>query len=91
MPMVIVTAQVQDAAKWEAGFRTHGELFRSYTCRGAVHFTMTGSEIAICFEPENLETFKRAMDSQATIDAMAFDGVKRETVKRFFLDKELKP
>ena len=32
MPNVIVTAQVQDPAKWEAGFRMHGELFRKYTC-----------------------------------------------------------
>ncbi len=28
MPMVIVTAQVQHPVKWEAGFRTHGDLFR---------------------------------------------------------------
>jgi hypothetical protein len=31
MPKVIVTAQVQDPVKWEAGFRTHGYLFRTYT------------------------------------------------------------
>jgi hypothetical protein len=29
MPRVIITAQVEDAANWEQGFRTHGELFRS--------------------------------------------------------------
>ena len=27
MPNVVVTAQVEDSVKWEAGFRTHGELF----------------------------------------------------------------
>jgi len=32
MPKVIVPPQVHDPAKWEAGFRTHGELFRKYTC-----------------------------------------------------------
>ena len=26
MPKVIVTAQVEDSAKWEKGFRTHGDL-----------------------------------------------------------------
>jgi hypothetical protein len=30
MPKVILTAQVEDAAKWEAGFRTHGDVFRAY-------------------------------------------------------------
>ena len=29
MPKVVVTAQVEDAAKWEEEFRTHGDLFRS--------------------------------------------------------------
>ena len=33
MAMVIVTAQVQDPVKWEAGFRTHGDLFRTYSVR----------------------------------------------------------
>jgi hypothetical protein len=41
-------------------------------------------------EPENLKSFTQAMESQATVEAMAFDGVKRETVKTFVLDKEMK-
>ena len=41
-------------------------------------------------EPENLDAFKKAMESPATAEAMAFDGVKRETVKTFVLDKEVK-
>ena len=90
MPMVIVTAEVQDPVKWEAGFRTHGDLFRTYTLHGSIHFTIAGNEVTICMEPDNLDTFRRAMESQATIEAMAFDGVKRETVKTFVLDKEMK-
>jgi len=90
MPKVIVTAQVQDPVKWEKGFRTHGDLFRGYSLRAPIHFTITGNEVAICFEPENLDTFRRSMESQATAEAMAFDGVKRETVKTFVLDKEMK-
>ncbi len=35
MPMVIVTAQVQDPVKWEAGFRTHGDLYPPRT--GPLH------------------------------------------------------
>jgi len=90
MPMVIVTAQVQDPVKWEAGFRTHGDLFRKTYSLRSVHFTITGDEVVICMEPENLTTFKQAMESQATVEAMASDGVKRETVKTFVLDKEMK-
>jgi hypothetical protein len=41
-------------------------------------------------EPENLGSFKQAVESQASVEAMAFDGVKRETVKTFVLDKEMK-
>jgi hypothetical protein len=41
-------------------------------------------------EPENLKSFKQARESQATVEAMAADGVKRETVKTFVLDKEMK-
>ena len=49
MPKVILTAQVQDPVKWEAGFRTHGDLFRgSMFLRSPVHYTITGNEVAIC-------------------------------------------
>ena len=90
MPKVIVTAQVQDPVKWEAGFRTHGELFRKYTLQSPVNFSIAGNEVTICMEPENLKSFKQAMESQATVEAMTFDGVKRETVKTIVLDKEMK-
>jgi hypothetical protein len=55
-----------------------------------VNFAVAGNEVAICFEPENLDTFKRLMESQATAEAMASDGVKRETLKVYVLDKEMK-
>ena len=89
MSKVIVTAQVQDPVKWEAGFRTHGDLFRTYT-RAPIHFTIAGNEVTICMEPDNLDTFRRAMESQATVEAMTSDGVKRETVKTVVLDREMK-
>ena len=47
MPMVIITAELRDSAKWEANFRTHGDLFRSYALRAPVHFTMAGKEVAV--------------------------------------------
>ena len=90
MPKVIVTAQVQDPVKWEAGFRTHGDLFRSMKVRDAMHYAIKGNEIAVFAETDSLDTFMRVMESKATADAMAFDGVKRETVKTVVLDKEMK-
>lgn len=89
MPKVIITAQVNDAAKWEAGFRSHAEMFRAYSIKKPIHFRVDGNAVTICMQPENLETFQRSMESKETADAMAVDGVKRETVKIAVLDKGL--
>ncbi len=89
MPNVVVTAQVEDPAKWEEGFRTHGDLFRSQTITRPINFaTIEGNEVAVWFEPDDLKTFMDILDSPATAEAMESDGVKRETVKVFVLDKE---
>lgn len=91
MPKVVVTAQVEDPVKWERGFRTHGDLFRSQSVTKPISFaTIEGNQVAICAEPDDLDTFMKILDSPATAEAMAFDGVKRETVKVFALDKEFK-
>ncbi len=92
MPKVVVTAQVEDPVKWEAGFRTHGDLFRSETVTKKIDFGISeGNEVAVCFEPDDLEVFLTGMESSATADAMAVDGVKRETVKIYVVDKEFQP
>ena len=75
--------------KWEEGFRTHGELFRTnYTVTKPIGIAISGNEVAVCFEPANLDTLMAAVDSPATAEAMAVDGVKRETVKVYVMDKE---
>ena len=92
MPKVIVVAQVEDAAKWEEGFRTHSDLFRRQTTNKPIRYSVTdGKQVVICFEPDNLETYLEVMNSPATAEAMAFDGVMRETVKIHVLDKEFDP
>lgn len=91
MPTVIVTAQVEDLAKWEEGFRTHGDLFRRQTISLAQFGTGEGSEVAVSFNPEDLDSFFELFNSPATAEAMSFDGIKRETVKVFVLDKEFRP
>ncbi len=75
--------------KWEEGFRTHGDLFRSQTVSGPIGITTNeDNEIAVCFDASDLDRFLQGMDSPETAEAMAVDGVKRETVKVFVLDKE---
>jgi len=92
MPKVIVTAQVEDAAKWKQGFRTHGDLFKSQTVNSPIHFNVSPqNEVVICFEPEDLDKYLEILDSQATAEAMEFDGVKRDTVKIVPLDEEFDP
>ena len=91
MPKVVVTAQVEDPVKWEKNFRTHGALFKSQTVTTPVRFATTdGNHVAVCLEPDDLDTCMKILASPATAEAMAFDGVKKETVKVFVLDKELK-
>ncbi len=88
MAKIILTAQVEDSAKWEEGFRTHGELLRSMTST-VTYFTITEeNELTLYAEPNDLDKFFEVMESPATEEAMAYDGVKRETVMVVVLDKE---
>ncbi len=92
MPKVVITAQVEDPVRWEEGFQTHADLFRSYTVNTLITFgTTEGNEVAVCVDPDDLDTFMAGMESPATAEAMETDGVKRETVKVFILDKEFQP
>jgi hypothetical protein len=90
MPKVIITAQVEDSAKWEAGFRSHVDLFRTMTVSSGIQFTtLATNEVALCAEPDDLDKYMEVLNSPATAEAMALDGVKRDTVKVFVLDKKV--
>jgi hypothetical protein len=90
MARVVVTAQVEDLAKWEQGFRTHGDLFRTMAIISPVRYATTeGNHVAVYGDTTDLTAWMKVLNSPATAEAMAFDGVKRETVKVFVLDKEL--
>ena len=91
MAIVIITAEVEDAAKWEEGFRTHGDLFRSQTVTRIDFGFGEDNTVAVSFEADDLKTYMKGLDSPATAAAMAFDGVKRETVKIFVLDQIFDP
>ena len=89
MARVIVTATVEDGARWEEAFRKHKKLFREYSAT-ALHFTVTeANEVAIFMKVKKVSTFLEQMAAPATAEAMAGDGVKRETVRIFVLDKEV--
>jgi hypothetical protein len=90
MAKIVLTAEVQDAEKWEQGFRTHSDLFRRQTIASPMSFTVTGdNQIAIYAQADDLDAYMEILESPATAEAMADDGVKRETVKVYVLDKEL--
>ena len=88
MARVIITAQVEDSAKWEAAFRTHGDLLRSMTSTVTHIAANENNEIALYAKPADLGKYMEVLESPATAEAMATDGVKKETVKVFVLDRE---
>ena len=56
MSKLLVVAQVKDPVRWEENFRTHGDLFKSYTVTKPVSFgTIEGNHVAVCFEPDDLK------------------------------------
>lgn len=89
MTKIITTGQVEDAAEWESEFRTHVDLFRKYTATQVRFATTAENEIAIVWEVDDVDTYLRLLEAPETIQAMESDGVKRDTVKVFVLDKEV--
>jgi hypothetical protein len=87
MAKVLMTAQVQDGAKWETSFRTHGDIFKTYGLLAPVQYTVSGNDVALCVEPSDAQAFLKIMDEAEAVEAMKTDGVKRETVKVYVLDK----
>ena len=91
MAKVVVTAKVADAAKWEEGFRTHGDLFRKQTVSKPISFTVAGNQVVAVFEPQDLDKYMAILDSEETREAMEFDGIDRDTVSVYTLDGEFDP
>lgn len=92
MPQVVVTAQVEDLKQWERGFRTHGDLFRSQTVTKPIGIaTREDNQVAVRFEPEDLDAFFNIIDSPAAHEAMDADGIKRDSVRIYVFDKEFRP
>ncbi len=90
MPRVVLTAQVEDSVAWEKAYRSHGDLFRQLW-NGPVptaHFAATEeNEVVMHMEVDDLDEYFRMLERPEIADAMANDGVKRDTVKVYVLNK----
>jgi hypothetical protein len=89
MPRVLITAEVNDLGTWERGFRTHGDLFKQMGVATMEYALVAPNRVAVCGETVDLDAYMKVFNSPATAEAMAMDGVKRETVQMFVLDKSL--
>lgn len=90
MARVVITAQVEDAREWEDSFRTHADIFRTQAVEGSMSYAVTAdNEAVVSAETYDLDTFMKILESDVTINAMQKDGVKRDTVKVYVLDKTL--
>ena len=89
MAKAILIGEVEDTAKWEESFRTHGDLFRSQTTTKLLFGVGEGNLVGLYLEIDNLDTWLAVLESPATHEAMALDGVKRDTVQLVVLDKEI--
>ena len=87
MTQVILTADVEDGARWEAAYRTHGDLFRDAGIT-SVNFTVgSDNHVVLCTEVDDVDAYMDFIKADVTQTAMKGDGVKRETVKVFVLEK----
>jgi hypothetical protein len=89
MAKVLVVAQCEDAKKWRDNFVKHAALFRSMGATAPVSFGQDSDWVAVMLEVKDLDTYKKVLSSPATADAMAMDGIRRDTVKMFVLDGQL--
>jgi hypothetical protein len=91
MTRVVITAQVENRDSWERSFRSHGDLFRKQSAASPYIFGAAGdNEVAVCADVPDVDEYMQALESPETAEAMERDGVKRNTVRVFVLDKEFK-
>ena len=89
MARVVITAKVADVAAWEKSFRTHGDLFRAQNGASPYLIGSTDSnEVAVSADVSDVDAYLESLTSQETVDAMGADGVDRDSVRIFVLDRE---
>lgn len=45
------------------------------------------NKVVVCFDVSDIDTYMKTLDSPQTAEAMAHDGIKKETVQVFVLDR----
>ncbi len=90
MHKVIAFGHVEEIRKWEKGFKTHADLFKKQTVISPILFGTSEDDqtIGILFEVSDLDRFYEVLGAKETAEAMAYDGVKKETIRHYLLDKE---
>jgi len=92
MTRIVFTAKVKDVVKWEEGYREHGPMLREKLgVTKPIHFTTNAETNEICIqgEPDNLERYLEIVQTPELAEAMEKNGVLRETVKLYILDKQI--
>ena len=89
MPRIVATIEVEDLAEWEKGFLTHGDLFRRQTIEGRYDYTMIedGNRVVLCADVRDIDTFFEVLGTPDGEDAKDVDGVKRESIRFYVMDK----
>jgi hypothetical protein len=86
---VVVVAKVAEPAAWEAKYRSHAELFKNNNLRNIHYSVNDAGEIATYVESDDVDATLKFIRSDEIARVMAADGVIRDTVRVFVVDKEL--
>lgn len=90
MTRIVLTAQVENTEAWEKQFQTHADLFREMGFAKVYDYSIgNDSNVAVSVEVSDVDGFLRSLESAENTAAMENDGVKRDTVQVFVLDKAL--
>ena len=92
MTRIVVAAIAKDVVKWEEGYRSHAPMLRELMgVTKRVQFTTHAetNEICINAEPDDLEHYLGMAQSPEIAEAMEKNGVIRDTVKFYILDKTI--
>jgi hypothetical protein len=91
MTGIVLTAHVKDAARWEKGFRAHADLLK----RGGmsnIHYSISdNNDVCVYFETDDVEASESFAQSPENIRGMEEDGVERDTLKSYRLEKGIVP
>lgn len=90
MTKIVLTAQVEDTETWEKEFRGHRDFFKEFGYTSVYEYAIgENSEVALVVDVNDVNGFLATLESPENVAAMENDGVKRDTVKVWVIDKTL--